>query len=318
MVTTSAVIRGSMKKYRAALLLLLSCAMISCESENSNDSTLIELSSPEFNRQTVPSSDIEWRVLIQVNSGPGQEFFFGNTTSPASVTVDGVRRGDDNQILIKWFEILHGHTVEMSVQDHKFFADGTTVIDAPHDYTQFDYDDDGTANLVERFNGTCVWSAIDSCVNSGQLDIPTDNAVLNGDFSDGFSYWYTKLPVLSEETSGEYCVNAPATAVDRFDARIDYLPLTVFIDANSSYNLVFDVRAQTDSELYVHLSAKTLDGFETLEQSLVPVSTAYETKSMRYESAQDAYSEVVIVFSFGNGTDNTYCFDNIKLIREAS
>jgi len=306
-----------MKKYRTRLLLILFCTMISCVSENSNDTTLIELHSPNFNRQIMALDNTEWRALIQVNSGPAQIFLFKNSASPLSASVAGVRRDEDNTILIKWFEILHGHTVEISVQSQAFFADGTTIIDTPHLYSQFDYDGDGTSNLVERYDGTCVWSSTEWCVDQGQTDIPTDNALLNGDFSDGIRYWYSDLPALSE-TSGEYCVNSPVTALSRWDARIDYSPLSVFIDAKSSYNLVFDVRAQTSSELFVQVTAKILNNYKTLVDKPVQVSTTYDRKSIRYDSAEDAYSEVSIGFTFGNGTDNTYCFDNIKLIREAS
>lgn len=314
---TPAVNRGLMKKYRAMLLLILSYTMISCGSENSNDGTSIELASPAVNRQVIESQDIMWKALIQVNSGPAQILYFTDSALPTSATVDGIRRNEQNDISIKWFEILHGHTVEMSEQSQPFFADGTTIIDSQHRYTQFDYDRDGTSNLVEHIDGTCVWSATESCLNPGQTDIPTDNALLNGDFSDGIGYWYTDLPVLSE-TSGEYCVTAPAIAQERWDARIKYLPVPLFIDSNTSYNIVFDVRAQTNSKVFVQLSARIFDDFESLDDSSVDVSTTYETKTIRYESAEDAYSEVSIDFTFGNGIDNTYCFDNIKLIREAS
>jgi len=294
--------------------------MLSCTGENSNEGTLIELSSPEFNRQIIPLGSNEWRALIQVNSGPGQTFFFSGSTSPVAAVIDGVKRGQQNKILIKWFEILHGHTVEISVQDQDFFADGTTIISEPHTHNQFDYDGDGISNLDERSAGTCVWSAIESCINQGQIDIPTDNALLNGDFSNGIDYWVSKPPLTAAVTSGEFCVVSPATAVRRWDARMDYSPLTVFMDANSSYDLVFDVRAQTNSKVFVQITEKTLDNFESLVDgdTSVAVSTSYETKSIRYESGVNAHNEVLIGFTFGNGTDNTYCFDNIKLIREAS
>ncbi len=318
-----------MKKYRAMLLLIIAYTMISCVGENSNNSTLIELHSPTSNRQIIPFNDIQWRAQIHVNNVPPQDFFFSNTTSPVPVNITGVRRGEENGIFIRWFEILHGHTVEMSEQSQGFFADGTTTINESHDYTQFDYDGDGTANLVERFDGTCVWSATEVCVGQGQTDIPTDNALLNGDFSElnadfsdgfrnGIRYWVSNPPVV-DETSGEYCVTAPAMATDEFEARIDYSPRTVFFDENSTYDIVFDVRAQTDSEVLVLVTEKILDDFESLiDNALVPVSTTYETKSIRYESGQDAHNEVLIGFAFGNrtDTDNTYCFDNVKLIRE--
>jgi len=325
--TTSALIRGFMNKYCSSLLLILSSILISCAGENSNESTRIELHSPAVNRQVVALDDIEWWAQIQVNLGPTQDFFFGNSASSQSVSIDGVQRGDDNEIFIKWFEILHGHTVEMSTQSQKFFADGSTLIDMEHLYTQFDYDGDGTANLVERYDGTCVWSSTESCVNQDQKDIPTDNALLNGDFSeldrglpDRFRYWYSELPVVSG-TSGEYCVISPATALEHWEARISYSPLTIFIDENTSYRIVFDVRAQTSSKVYVLMSEKIpgTDNFRSLEDDLfVEVSTMYETKSVRYESGADEHSEVSFSLTFGDGTNNTFCFDNVKLIREAS
>lgn len=306
-----------MKDYCARVLLILSYTLISCVSENSNESTTIKLNSPASDRQIIATNDIEWRALIQINEGPAQIFFFSNEDLPLSVSVTGVRRNADNHISIKWFEILHGHTVEIAEQSQNFIADGSTLVDATHSHTQFDYDRDGISNLDERSAGTCVWSTSVNCVNPGQTDIPTDNVLLNGDFSDGHRYWYTGLTVASETTSGEYCVNAPAMATERFDARIDYSPLPFFIDSNSSYNIVFDVRAQTTSEVYVQMTAQILDTFKPLvENTSVPVSTTYDTKSIRFETAEDAYSEVSIGFAFGDGTENTYCFDNIRLIRE--
>jgi len=312
---TFAFIRGSMKQFCARLLLMLSCVLVSCASENSNESTMVELNSPESNRQIIAVNDIGWRVLIQINSGISQFFTFGNSALPLSVNVAGVLKGEENDISIKWFEILHEHTVEISEQSQAFFADGSTVIDAPHRYTQFDYDGDGASNLAERSAGTCVWSSTESCVNPGQTDIPTDNVLLNGDFSDGIRYWFSDLPDVAD-TIGEYCVISPVTAQERFDARIDYLPLPFFIDANSTYDIVFDVRAQKSSEVYIQMTARILDTFKPLVDTSVAVSTTYDTKSIRYESAEEAYSEVSIGFNFGDGTDNIYCFDNIQLIRE--
>jgi len=312
---TFAFIRGFMNKFCTRLLLILSCALISCASENSNERTVIDLISPESSRQIIAVNDIEWRVLIQINSGNSQYFTFANSALPLSVNAAGVLRGEENNISIKWFEILHKHTVEISEQSQAFFADGSTVIDAPQRHTQFDYDGDGESNLVERSAGTCVWSSTESCVNPGQTDIPTDNVLLNGDFSDGTRYWYSELTEIAD-TSGEYCVISPVTAEDRFDARIDYLPLPFFIDANSTYEIVFDVRAQTSSEVYIQMTARILDTFKPLVDTSVAVSTTYDTKSIRYESVEEAYSEVSIGFNFGDGTENIYCFDNIKLIRE--
>lgn len=306
-----------MKIYRATLLLMLSYLLISCVGENSNNSTLIELHSPVFNRQITALNDTEWRALVQVNSGSTETFFFKGSTSPVSVAIAGIQRGEINDIFIKWYEVLHGHTVEMSTQSQMFLADGNTLVDTSHVHHEFDYDKDGLSNLVERFDGTCVWSSTESCLNLGQTDIPTDNAVLNGDFSDDNRYWLTDLTVVSD-MSGEYCVNAPATAVEKWDARTDYSPHWLFIDANSSYTIEFDVRAQTSSEILFLMTARTLDIFNTLEQELVAVSTTYNRTSIRYESGENAYSEVSIGFVLGNGTDNTYCFDNIKLIKEPS
>jgi len=314
-----------MKKYRSRLLLILSSILISCTGENSNQSTRIELHSPAVNRQVVAVDDIKWRAQIQVDSGPAQDFFFENAASTQSVSVDGVQRGKDNEIFIKWFEILHGHTVEMSTQSLRFFAGGSTLVNTEHLHTQFDYDGDGTSNLVERYDGTCVWSSTETCVAPDQTDIPTDNALLNGDFSeldgdlpDRFRYWISKLPVVPG-TIGEYCVISPATALNSWEARIDYSPLTIFIDANTSYSIVFDVRAQTSSKVHVLLAEKIpgTDDFQPVAEDLfVEVSTLYETKSVSYESGADVHSEVSFSLTFGDGTNNTFCFDNIKLIRE--
>lgn len=298
-------------------LLILTYSLASCTSDSTSGGTTIDLFGPHSSRQAMGSDHTELHALIQVNSGPAQNYYFTDAVSPASVSISGIRRNEENAISVKWFETLHEHTIELSEQSQSFFADGTTNIDAPHRYTQFDYDRDGTSNLVERSDRTCVWSATESCISQNQPDIPTDNALLNGDFSDGTRYWFSELPALSE-TSGEYCVNSPVTAIDRWDARIDYSPLSIFIESNSRFNLVFDVRAQTDSKVFVQISARVGDTYKSLMDSSVDAITTYDAKGLSFESAEESYNEVYVGFNFGNGTDNTYCFDNIRLLKETS
>jgi len=304
-----------MKNYSSMLLLAVSCfGMMSCISESDNESISLEFQRPNSDRQILALyDDSELRVDIRVNyASQPQTFYFGTNVSQRPVVVDGVLPGERNFIHLNWSEIIHGHYVELSEQKQHFVADGYTLISATHVHTQYDYDGDGTSNFDERSAGTCVWSSTESCVNQGQLDIPTDNALLNGDFSSGDNYWFSRWD--EPQVSGEYCANSPVRAEFYWEAYLGYSQ-RIFIDANTRYTIVFDVRGQSDSEATV--SMRVTDPSFTFFTESFDVTTTYQTKSISFENADDSYSDAHFGFNFGNGIDNRYCFDNIKLIREA-
>ncbi len=150
----------------------LSCAVFACSSSDNEPQTNITLSKPLADRQILALENSTLRADITINADPVQSFIVspGQTLLQAGVT--GVVLDANNRIEIKWIELLNGFEVEISDQVQSFFADGFTTITAPHESNQYDYDNDGDSNLRERAEGNCVWSAIESCLNSGQTDVP--------------------------------------------------------------------------------------------------------------------------------------------------
>ena len=171
------------------------------------------------------------------------------------------------------------------------------------------------SNFDERSIGRCVWSSTEDCLISGQIDIPTDNVLLNGDFSSGNDYWFAQTG-RGETVNGEYCIDSPARAEFYWEAGIGYLP-DLLIEADTRYTVEFDVRAQKDTEISLLLIIPELNFFELAFES-IEASTTTERKSVTFENAEDSHNGVSFAFGLGNGEDIRYCFDNIKLIRESS
>jgi len=282
-------------------------------SESNNKSASLELQRPNFDRQLLALyDDTELRVDIRVNYAPQpQTFYFENAAPLQPVFVDGVVPNEQNFIQLNWSEIIHGRRVELSEQKQHFIADGYTLITATHVHTQYDYDRDGTSNFDERSAGTCVWSSNEACVNQGQLDIPTDNALLNGDFSNEDNYWFSRWD--EPQVNGEYCANSPVRAEFYWEAYLVH-SRKLFIDGDTSYRIVFDVRAQSDSQATV--SMRVTEPSFTFFTETFDITTTKQTKSITFRNSDDSYSDAIFGFNFGNGIDNQYCFDNIKLIRE--
>jgi len=302
-----------MNKQQNYLLLTFCLGLISCMSESGYESATIELQSPHSDRQILAVDDRKWRVDIDLNTGSIQTFYFGDVNSPTAV-VQGIRRNEPYSIKVKWSEIIHQYEVEISEQSQNFFADGITQITSVHEHTQFDYDNDGKSNLDERSARTCVWSPTENCQNQGVLDIPTDNVLLNGDFSNGGKYWFSTGGEQGD-VSGEFCAFSPASAAFYWGSNLGY-SRRLFIEANTRYRIVFDVRAERESQTYIIMSVSGLN-FNLLSETRA-VSTNYQTITVPYISADDSYNDVTFSFSYGNGTDNRYCFDNVRLIRDGS
>jgi len=302
-----------MKKYQSNFLLAIAAfVLVSCVGENRSESTLIELNSPDPERQIMALGDNQMRVDINVNAGSTQTFFFNTAGSALSANIAGVLNGERNFIQLKWSEILNGHPVEISQQSQNFIADGNTLVNAEHIHTQFDYDSDGRSNYDERRSETCVWSSTESCNSS--TDIPTDNVLLNGDFASDRNYWWSTFATVTD-TNGEFCISTRALGQLGEQALMGYSP-GLFIQANTRYTLDFDVRADTDLDVRVSIVAPVR---LPLKEETVPVSTTYESKSISFINAEDSHTGVSLGFNFLNdGVDKQYCFDNIKLINNGA
>lgn len=281
--------------------------------EVGEEGVLVDLQTPGSDRQILATGDREWRVDINVNSGNSQTFYFGSVDSPL-VSVTGIRPGESNFVAIKWTEIVNGIEVEISDQEDSFIADGNTRISTTHRHSQYDYDGDGTSNLNERSGGTCVWFPNEDCINPGQLDIPTDNLLLNGDFSNGGEYWFSTGGE-QRQVQDEFCAATPASAQFYWETNVGYTP-RLTLDANTSYRITFDVRADRNSKVYVVMAPANFE-FNLVDENF-DVSTTYAPISLLYESANSSYNDISFTFSIGDGTDNRFCFDNVKLIRTGS
>ena len=155
------------------ILIALACiGMMACSSSDGTPRTNIVLAKPLAERQILAFENSTFRVEITVNNGLLQTFTVRPGDNTLTVDITGVRLNENNSINIKWTELLNGFDVEISDQSQTFFADGNTLVDAPHRIDQYDYDNDGSSNSEERADGTCVWSADEACLTSGLLDVP--------------------------------------------------------------------------------------------------------------------------------------------------
>jgi len=177
-----------MKKLISYFLIGFAFAAASCVSDEDPVRLVsVELSQLDTIRQVMAFGDNEVRVKINVNGGDTQVLTFSDLPSSEVTTVlNGIRIGQQNEITLRWFEVLNGFEVELSDQRQSFVATGNTQLNSPHRYTRYDYDNDGISNYDERIAGTCVWSSASNCVR----DIPSDNAIQNGDFSNGDTNWF--------------------------------------------------------------------------------------------------------------------------------
>ena len=157
---------------RRFCIALACCGAISCTSSDDAPRTNIVLGKPLAERQILAFENSTLRADISVNGGPLQSFTVFPGQSSLDVDITGVVLNANNNITVKWTELLNGFDVEISDQSQSFFADGNTVINAAHQTDQYDYDSDGASNSEERSAGTCVWSANESCLTTGQLDVP--------------------------------------------------------------------------------------------------------------------------------------------------
>jgi len=135
------------------------------------------------------------------------------------------------------------------------------------------------------------------------LDIPTDNVLLNGDFSSGNDYWFA-FGSSGETVDGEFCVDSPARAEFYWEAGVGYFP-KVFIDANTRYTVEFDVRAQKDIDIRFQLLISELNSLELINET-VAVSTSSERKTVTFENSGNSRTGVSFIFGIGNGEDIGY------------
>jgi len=296
------------------LITFCSIGLYSCNGQNDvgfeSEYAQIELYRPDSLREILALNDTEYQVDISVNYEGFQTFTIDSNRSQTSVNVSGVRRDEDNVIGVIWSEINAGFRVELSRQLQVFNATtGSTTISARHDFSGFDYDNDGKSNFAERLAETCVWSASENCTSSGRSETPTGNFILNGDASSGNEYWWTNNTF---EEAGVHCVATPALTPEIPRSALGYFPKFP-VKANSTHTLQFDVSAQSNTTAKVTYSLPNF--FDIFEESF-DVSTVPQTKSIVFTNNSNDQNNVQLAFVFGDESGNRFCFDNISLVKE--
>ena len=150
-------------------------ALSACDSSTSDPTIPVSIGYPLADRQIQSIDNSILQIQVVVNGGAAQLFNIDSSAPTATIDVRGILIGQSNTIQITWTENLNGFEIELARQEQVFLAEGNVVIDAFHDASAFDYDSDGLTNLDERNEGSCVWSATDSCLIEGAADVPSSN-----------------------------------------------------------------------------------------------------------------------------------------------
>jgi len=289
----------------AASFVLFAWLCSSCGGGGSNTNAgSIRLDDGGVVRQIYALSGNQLKVDIFVNSGPQQSFIVEDPDETITADITGVRSGELNDIVVVWSEMLNGYQVNLSRQEQEFQADEDTTINATHNFTEYDNDQDGVNNYDEREAGTCVWSA-EPC----ELDIPTNNSlIVNGDFSRGEENWW-HLGIDPSYSDGEACMSSWLGAEEIFNAALGYRQ-NIPLEAGFRYTVYADVRSQPDSSVFVALETPDFAGIKRQEYS---VSSVYRQVVMQYDALSDFDGRFAI--QFGRPSEVRYCFDNIIMTK---
>ena len=285
---------------------LLLVTLSSCSGEDEKAS--IELFRPDALRQTLAYNPRNLFVEISVNNGTTQSFNVDASSSVPVVQISGVQPNQNNNISIKWIELVDFRKVMLSEQWQVFFADGNTIINAPHVFTIFDNDRDGISNYEERVAGTCVWDRNDVC-NTPPPDNISENKLVNGDFSEEVSQWFSGG--LDPYTlAGEYCFTHIAGR-EYWNSYIVHEP-DVELMENVEYVMSFDIKADVETFARVGINVDDIS-LRSIMFREVFVSTNYDRKHVWY--TPDGYwADVVFGFGFSEERYVRYCIDNVSLV----
>ena len=289
---------------------------------NESNTTELQLS-PQSIRQISVLDGNPLTLGISVNSGPRQNFTLRSVES-VSIDITGVNVDQQNNIEIVWSEILNGFDVEISQQSQNFLADGNTNINAPHQHTLFDYDGDGVSNFDERLAGTCVWSDDPDCTFDVPANEPVDtvtlntfpaqpgiNVLQNSQFDQGRAGWTSNAFDIST-FGGEYCLSSLDSSVLPENASLLSAQGLFLLEPGERYTFEADVRAENPASPIMRVEEGP-PSFARVHQASVEVGTEYRTVSTSFVA--QANHTVNIAFWFGSGRANTYCVDNVVLVR---
>jgi len=121
----------------------------------SEQQPMLRLEPPEPLRQISAFAEENLFALVKVNDGSPQRLDDRVWSAP----VNGILRGRENTVSIAWYEEYAQSNLLLARQRQTFFVSTTTaghtvVTDYESDGADFDCDNDGTSNLVERRVGT--------------------------------------------------------------------------------------------------------------------------------------------------------------------
>ncbi len=335
-------------------LLVVVGSLMSCDSAPDQQVSSIMLDSPFRDRQILNIGDNPFRIELSVNGGSVQNFVLAAGQPNIVVEVTGVRLNESNSIDVKWLEVLNGFDVELTEQFQTFIATGNVTIDAQHQSEQFDYDADGSSNFSERAAGTCVWSAIDTCLNVGQIDAPSDSvATTDSGIPESSDLGDQDFPGLSDlEQSFDLVIPQPFVfdydnaqnilqnrEIDEwytFDAVLQEqasgivcvvfpmgpVPLSLLLLAGPDvtidpgrYSAEFDVMTTRETVVGFTLPSLTNNFLPIIEQH-VYVTQQWRTIRIPFEHSTERDFAEYGFFALINPMETTYCFDNFRLYKE--
>lgn len=288
------------------LQLIFLATLFSCSAED--EKARVELYQPDVFRQSLAYDPGNFRVEISINDSSPQVFSI-NADDPAPVVeISGVRWNQENNISVRWIEVVGGRSVRLSEQSQVFFADGGTIIDGPHVFSIFDDDGDQVSNFDERIAGTCVWVRNEIC-NTPPPESDVENLVINGDFSAEVTQWFSRGEG-AYSRAGEYCVTHLAGTAYT-NSFIVHQP-SIALRGNLQYVISFDIKADLESNALV--SINTSDETHTnVMQDEVTVSTNYERKNVWFPT-YGPWPTNTLVFNFEDDRTVRYCIDNVSLV----
>ena len=328
---------------------LVLLGVVACDSSLTEPKTELGFSTPQEQRQSDVFRNSTMRAYVVVNNGSVQLFEFSPEQASFRVEVTGIRLNENNDIQITWAELLNGFEVEVSRQSQSFFAAGNVRIEAPHQTDQYDYDSDGVANIDERINGTCVWSADDACLQEGQLDIPvsiTQPAGVNDtnefpglseleqildlaipqpfvfDYANSSNVlqnreidsWYTFDATLTEQ-DGVVCVNFPSSPITQF---LLLLSGPDVIMEPARYSAEFDIMTSRETVVNWTLPEVSAGTFIPIIEQYVYSSREWRTIRIPFEYTSDIVQVEYGFAALTNELETTYCLRNFRLFKEGT
>jgi len=268
-------------------------------------------------RQIMAFGDNDVILEARVNGGSIQTFTFNRLSSSVEASLAGIRLNSSNDLKLIWYERLNGYQIAISKQQQQFVADGNTVINAPHSYAEFDYDNDGINNYDEREAGSCVWWSTPTC----ESDVPpedlfeqvvdvdaSDNVLMDGTFDSVSSNWWTSGEN-ERFVDGAFCFDTTIFGPNPENHSIYYRPY-IALQPNARYTVTGNVDAELSSIGFATFQ-RPPPSYQLLHQQQIVLAAGRQNITASFDNYEEGDAQ--LVFHMGTGIANTFCFDNMKL-----